>query len=78
MGGLRQMKLTHTIITNEDFKRIQAQISLIMGTITSHIFINIFQMGHFSAVKFIRGYRKYKFAFDTKISESFKIKNKKI
>ncbi len=29
-------------------------VSLIMVTITSHIFINIFQMAHFSAVKFNR------------------------
>ncbi len=30
-------------------------ISLIMVTITSHIFINIFQTVHFSAVKFTKG-----------------------
>ncbi len=30
-------------------------VSLIMVTITSHIFINIFQTVHFSAVKFTRG-----------------------
>ena len=27
-----------------------------MGTITRHVFINIFQMKHFSAVKFAMGY----------------------
>ncbi len=33
-------------------------VSLIMVTITSHIFINIFQTVHFSAVKFARGNEK--------------------
>ncbi len=33
-------------------------VSLIMVTITSHIFINIFQMVHFSAVNFTRGNEK--------------------
>ncbi len=33
-------------------------VSLIMVTITSHIFINIFQTVHFSAVKFDRGNEK--------------------
>ncbi len=33
-------------------------ISQIMVTITSHIFINIFQMVHFPAVKFTRGNEK--------------------
>ncbi len=33
-------------------------VSLIMVTITSHIFINIFQTVHFSAVKFTRGNEK--------------------
>ena len=33
-------------------------VSLIMVTITRHIFINIFQMEHFSAVKFAMGYEK--------------------
>ncbi len=33
-------------------------VSLIMVTITSHIFINIFQTAHFSAVKFSRGNEK--------------------
>ncbi len=33
-------------------------VSLIMVTITSHIFINIFQIVHFSAVKFTRGNEK--------------------
>ncbi len=33
-------------------------VSLIMVTITSHIFINIFQPVHFSAVKFTRGNEK--------------------
>ncbi len=33
-------------------------VSLIMVTITSHIFINIFQAVHFSAVKFTRGNEK--------------------
>ncbi len=34
-------------------------VSLIMVTITSHIFINIFKTVHFSAVKFTRGNKKY-------------------
>ena len=33
-------------------------VSIIMDTITSHIFIEIFQTVHFSAVKFIRGNEK--------------------
>ncbi len=33
-------------------------VSLIMVTITSHIFVNIFQTVHFSAVKFTRGNEK--------------------
>ena len=33
-------------------------VSLIMVTITRHIFINIFQMEHFSVVKFAMGYEK--------------------
>ena len=33
-------------------------VSLIMVTITCHIFINIFQTVHFSAVKFSRGNEK--------------------
>ncbi len=33
-------------------------VSLIMVTITSHIFINMFQTVHFSAVKFTRGNEK--------------------
>ncbi len=33
-------------------------LSLIMVTITSHIFINIFQTVHFAAVKFTRGNEK--------------------
>ena len=33
-------------------------VSLIMVTITGHIFINIFQTEHFSAVKFAMGYEK--------------------
>ncbi len=33
-------------------------VSLIMVTITSHIFTNIFRMVHFSAVKFTRGNEK--------------------
>ena len=33
-------------------------VSLIMVTITRHVFINIFQMEHFSAVKFTMGYEK--------------------
>ena len=33
-------------------------ISLIMITIIRHVFINIFQMEHFLAVKFTMGYEK--------------------
>ena len=33
-------------------------VSLIMVTITRHIFIDIFQTEHFSAVKFAMGYEK--------------------
>ncbi len=38
--------------------RIPYCVSLIMVTITSHIFINIFQTVHFSAVKFTKGNEK--------------------
>ena len=34
-------------------------VSLIMVTITRNVYINIFQMGQFSAVKFAMGYEKY-------------------
>ena len=33
-------------------------VNLIMVTITKHIFINILQTEHFSAVKFAMGYKK--------------------
>ena len=33
-------------------------VSLIMVTITRHVFINIFQTEHFSSVKFAMGYEK--------------------
>ena len=33
-------------------------VSLIMVIITRHVFINIFQMEHFSALKFAVGYEK--------------------
>ena len=33
-------------------------VSLIMVTLTRHDFVNIFQMEHFSAVKFAKGYEK--------------------
>ena len=47
------------------------------GYITRHIFINIFQMEHFSAVKFAMGYgKKYKLSCDTKIFKSLKKKKK--
>ncbi len=46
-------------------------VSLIMVTITSHIFINIIKTVHFSAVKFTRGNeKKNELSSDTKISES--------
>ena len=41
--------------------------------ITRHILIIIFQSEHFSAVKFVTGYRpyaKYELSYDTKISKS--------
>ncbi len=38
-------------------------VRIIMVTITSHIFINIFQMVHFSAVKFARDNKKNIWAF---------------
>ena len=49
-------------------------VSLIMVTITRHVFINIFQTGHFSAVKFAVGYdkNKYELSCDSKISKSLK------
>ena len=48
-------------------------VSLIMVTITRHIFINIFQMEHFSAVKFDMGYeKKHELSYDSKISKSLK------
>ena len=44
-----------------------------MGTITSHIFVNMFQMVYFSAAEFTRGNEKnMSFSSGTKISESFK------
>ena len=33
-------------------------VSLIMVTITKHIFINIFQTEHLSALKYAKGYKK--------------------
>ncbi len=54
-------RLNH-LDTLRDYVKFQLPIpycvSLIMVTITSHIFINIFQMVHFSAVKFTRGNEK--------------------
>ena len=49
-------------------------LSLIMVTITRHIFINIFQMEHFSAVKFAMGYEKNMsfLSCESKISKSLK------
>ncbi len=49
-------------------------VSLIMVIVTSHIFINIFQTVHFSAVKFTRGNEKKnnELPSDAKISESLK------
>ena len=37
---------------------IELRLSLIMVTITRHVFINTFQTEHFSAVKFAMGYEK--------------------
>ena len=50
--------------------------SVIMVTITRHVFINIFQTEHFSAVKFYMGYlwEKYELPCDTKISKKFEKK----
>ena len=43
-----------------------------MITITKYVFINIFQMEHFSAVKFAMAYGKnMSLSCDTKISKSF-------
>ena len=53
-------------------------VSLIMVTITSHVFIIIFWTEIFSAVKFAMGlYEKYKPSCDNKISKSFFKKLKK-
>ena len=50
-------------------------VSLIMVTITRHVFINFFQREHFSAVKFAMGYeKKYDLSCDSKISKSLKKK----
>ena len=47
-------------------------VNFIMVTITRHIFINIFQTHHFSAVKFYMGYEKNMTLFcDTKISKKW-------
>ena len=43
-----------------------------MVTISRHIFINIFQTEHFSALKFALGYEKNELSCDTKISKSLK------
>ena len=49
-----------------------------MVTITRQVFTNIFQMEHFSAVKFAMGYeKKYELSCDSKISKSLKKKKKK-
>ncbi len=50
--------------------------SVIVVTITSHIFINIFQTVHFAAVKFTKGNEENnnELSSDTKISESLKKK----
>ena len=53
-------------------------ISLIMVTITRHIFINLFQMEHFLAVKFAMGYEKNELSCDSKISKSLEKKVEKI
>ena len=53
-------------------------VSLIMITITRHVFINIFQTEHFSGVKFDMGYEeKYELPCDTKIAKSLKKLNRK-
>ena len=49
-----------------------------MVTITKHIFINIFQMERFSAVKFAMGYKKNMSFCDTRISKILKKKVEKI
>ena len=51
-------------------------IILIMLTITSHIFIHIFQTVHFFSSKIPQGYKwgKYGLSFDTKFSESLNLK----
>ena len=47
-------------------------VSLILVTITRHVFINIFQIEYTSAVKFVMDYeeKKYQLLCDTKISKS--------
>ena len=48
-------------------------VSLIIVTITRHVFINIFQTEYFSAVKYCHGlWEKYELSCDTKISKSLK------
>ena len=51
-----------------------------MVTITSHIFINILQRVHFSAIKFTRGnwWEKYELSSDTKFLKSLKKKSEAI
>ena len=46
-------------------------VSLIMVTITGHIFINIFQKEHSSDVKFDKVYEKNMSILKAKISKSF-------
>ena len=47
-------------------------VSLIMVTITRHVFTNIFQMEHCSAVEFAMGYEKNELSCDSKITKSSK------
>ena len=53
-------------------------VSLIMVTITRHIFINIFQTEHFSAVKFAMGCKKNMIFFCDSSLQKFEKKLKRL
>ena len=52
-------------------------VSLITVTVTRYICFNIFQMEHFSTVKFDKGYETTELACDTKIAKIMEKKNLK-
>ena len=59
--------LSHHHSKDVNFKfQLNGPVSLIMVTITRHVFIDFFQSEHFSAVKFDMGYEKNKISLSLK------------